>query len=948
MSQTILNIQLSAELQKQLQHQGVWASAVYFIDDQPHWTSLVTNGNLGSAAIQIALPEYFNSGKVYILIQSADPAGEPATLEDLIRKESDINLATAQEQNIRFDSIELTLGVSPSDSGNLTSVVGFGLPMQMQVHYTDGSPSQSAGYNISGQKLFELVQAIPSEHPDGLTFNFTAGPLAGQPRYATSPASAGEVSPSPFLPADWVPYLESLWQTPGTLAELGGFYNGAPDAQGIWHNAAFYHYKLVSGRDGSTPGDDTKYFWLLPEANSQVQGQVRISLEELANSIYATNGQAEVLQHNIPTTLFAELSPAEPYLTMNVGVNNQWGKLFTELITGFSAGLLGGVQGKPVNPGVSELIDLGQSWNWMPNYAFGQNVEGLPAGWHIDHYSEILFNDSNSYGSMYSDNLMEAYAEGGPLLSLANAKTIDLTIYADHETPGGYVTPKLYDYLAPTAADSLYDPTGTDISGINLTLGLALAAGDNGQTTWMADPANTVITIDVLTGYDNDHPVWQSIVLDSRHAGGADGSLWWNWSIQPDAGSGGFTAQAVSGTAQTPGNLVLTGLPVPANGTAWTKITVADTHGENAKTFNLYSTTQDGAFVHDAARQVIDGGAVIALPSVEPGTATVHTYSINLLSGSSTAIDPGLLIPGVSANGFAMMGTPAAPVVSVLRDTDAPAVAVAGQDSLSGGTVHTTFTDEQHNLVSFGWTGTNSGAADLSGWLRAYTNKAGALDLVRLDITRQEDAKVSHIVTQADLDGQWSTPGHVFEPGTYSVTLGSYDTHDTNFMAPLSAASYAITLIVDGNATGGALGASRLELDRGMLALDTGAGEHAGVVYRLYQAALDRSTDPEGLGYWLDTIESGQLSLLDLARHILASEEFTATNGAAASLANNDFIDLVYQYLFQRDPDAQGERYWMEQLDAGADQATILLAIAEAPETLIAFAGDVEHGLWLL
>ncbi|MGE4335881.1 MAG: DUF4214 domain-containing protein [Pigmentiphaga sp.] len=926
---TTLNLHLTSKMQAQLQHPGVWASAVYFIDGQPHWIPLVTNGQGGTEAVEVALPDYLNGGKVYILIQSGDSKTDP--FPALIHKESDISIATAHDHDIRFDSIELTLGVSSSDAGNLTSVTGFGLPMQMEVHYTDGSPSQSAGYHLNGTTIFQQLQAIdPSQ--SGLVFNFTSGPLAEkpQPRYATSPASASEVSPTPFTPNDWNSYLKELLKLPGTIAELGGIYNGAADAQNIWHNQGFYHYKLVS--------DGKEYFWLVPEAHSQIQGYVRISLDDLANSIYATQGTAQV---------FLTKGAHDPFLEMNVGVNNQWGKLFTELLTGFSAGFYGGVQGTPVNPQDHGHIDLSQNWNWMPNYAFGANVTGKPSGWHIDPYSEFFFKNSNSYGSMYSDNLMQGYTEGGPLLSLANADTINLTVYADDEDPKGYITPKLYNYLNPPSSNG-YDPAGTDYSAVNLTLGLALAAGGNGQTSWMANPANTVVTIDFLAGYDGDHtPIWKSVVLDS-HLPGANGSLWWNWSIQYNAGSGHFEAKATPDTAQTAGNLVLTGLPMPANGTAWTKITVADAEGGHAKTFNLYSTTHDGAFVHDAAKQAIDGGAVIALPHAAPGTATVNTYSINLLSGSSTFLDPSLLVPGGGPNALPMLGTPAAPVVGVRHEARSPFEAVAGQDSLTGGNVHTLFTDETHNLVSFGWTGTNAGATDLSSWLRSYTNKVGALDIVRLDILRQDDAKATHITTQADLDGQWTTPGHVFAPGTYSVSMISYDTHDTNFASPLSAASSVITLIVDSDRVGAVPAVSRLELQHGLLALDTAVGDTAGVAYRLYQAALDRAPDPEGLGYWLGALDSGELSPLQLARQLLESEEFIADDGIAAHLSDAEFLDMVYQYLFDRDPDADGERYWLEQMDAGVEQATVLLAIAESPETLTTFAGGVEHGLWLI
>ncbi len=925
-----LGIHLTQAMREQYEKPGVWVDAVYFHNGTAHWTTLVKDGSAVGSQVNVDLPSVFNSGKVYLLVHSGEAGLTTDPLPGIIAKESDINIGSAQANNIRFDSVELTLGMSQSDQGNLTSVIGFGLPMNMSVSYTDGSASQSVGYNLTGNAVFEAIQAI---HPDnaGLVFNFTQGPLEGEYRFGTAPASGNEVSPVPFSATDWKPYLQALQGQSGTLAELAGFYNGSPDANNVWHNQGFYHYTLESD------GND---FWLVPQANSQIQGHVRITLDELANSIYATNGSAQVFASQTATDPFQFYDPVSKSMvdSMNVGANNQWGKLFTELITGFSGGMWGGLEGKAVNPEITDTVDLGQSWNWEPNYAFGENVSGKPAGWHVDPYSKIFFDSTNSYGSMYSDNLMDGYSQGGPLVDLVNIETLSLTLFGDAETPTGYTAPVVNNYLAGGGSNGQYAVAGTAYSDINIGLNLALVGSADGTTSWVVDDSKAKLTVDVLTGYDSaGKPQWTPVTLDSSVAGAND-SLWWNWSVQYDAGSQTFKAVPSANTEQPDGSLVLTGLPVASDGVGWYRVTLSDTSGGASKTFNLYTTTSGGQFVFDGTQQAIDGGAIIAMPGGSGNT--IGTFAVNLLSGSSTYVHPDLLTPGGGTGATAMIGTAAVPVV--LRHTDSGAVVLPGQDSLTAADVTTVAGTDTAGLLSFGWTGTND-AAETANWISAYTNKVGALDIVRIDV--HGDKGHTYLTTQADLDGEWLTPGHHFDAGSYTVTMRTYDAADTDFKHALSEASHAVTLDVTAGAGGGAP-APRLESSGGTLALDTGLGEATGMAARLYQGALDRAPDPVGLGYWMDAIDTGALTWIELAWSLLHSAEFVQQHGSVEAMAPEAFIDLVYDNLFERVPDAEGLAWWTDALAQGDSQAEVLLAITESMESWDAFDEGMAHGVW--
>src|SRR5690606_20867155 len=184
----------------------------------------------------------------------------------------------------------------------------------------------TVGYNASGADIFADIQAI-NPNSNSLVFGFTDGPLASASpevyRYGVSPANSPQVANPPFAASDWDAYLGDLLAATGVVGRISGMFNGAADANGVWHNQGFFNYRVTS--DGTN-------FWLEPEANSQIRGYVKVSKDDLANSIYATEGNAYIYTDKTDDTPYQinGASSAE----MNVGLNNQWGGLFTQFLTG--------------------------------------------------------------------------------------------------------------------------------------------------------------------------------------------------------------------------------------------------------------------------------------------------------------------------------------------------------------------------------------------------------------------------------------------------------------------------------------------------------------------------------------------------------------------------------------------------------------------------------------
>ena len=84
----------------------------------------------------------------------------------------------------------------------------------------------------------------------------------------------------------------------------------------------------------------------------------------------------------------------------------------------------------------------------------------------------------------------------------------------------------------------------------------------------------------------------------------------------------------------------------------------------------------------------------------------------------------------------------------------------------------------------------------------------------------------------------------------------------------------------------------------------TGTG---GQAYRLYQAAFDRVPDEGGVGFWMYYIDRG-FAIGLVAAEFIKSPEFTSLYGP--SITNDQFIQLLYQNVLNRDPDAEGYAFW--------------------------------------
>lgn len=82
---------------------------------------------------------------------------------------------------------------------------------------------------------------------------------------------------------------------------------------------------------------------------------------------------------------------------------------------------------------------------------------------------------------------------------------------------------------------------------------------------------------------------------------------------------------------------------------------------------------------------------------------------------------------------------------------------------------------------------------------------------------------------------------------------------------------------------------------------------------------LDRSPDSVGMQYYVDALNSGSMTGANVATAFLRGDEFVAKN-----VPQFTFVTVLYKTLYGRDPDSDGYRYWLGQLENGASRDEVI------------------------
>jgi hypothetical protein len=164
----------------------------------------------------------------------------------------------------------------------------------------------------------------------------------------------------------------------------------------------------------------------------------------------------------------------------------------------------------------------------------------------------------------------------------------------------------------------------------------------------------------------------------------------------------------------------------------------------------------------------------------------------------------------------------------------------------------------------------------------------------------------------------------------YNGTASNYSAHATSGGFTLATTTYTDSLV----------NVERLAFDDVRMALDVNG--NAGIAYRLYQAAFDRTPDLPGLGFQMNALDHGW-AIWQIAQDFVNSPEFSTTYG---SLNDTQFVTQLYQNVLNRAPDQAGLDYHVHNLQTTHSRGDVLAGFSESPENQANVIGSIQNGMY--
>lgn len=178
--------------------------------------------------------------------------------------------------------------------------------------------------------------------------------------------------------------------------------------------------------------------------------------------------------------------------------------------------------------------------------------------------------------------------------------------------------------------------------------------------------------------------------------------------------------------------------------------------------------------------------------------------------------------------------------------------------------------------------------------------------------------------------------------GDAGIDTAVYRGNFANYTIGTSALGHSVTDKTGAEGIDTLSGVERLAFADKSIALDVGADDVGGTIYRLYQAAFDRTPDAVGVGFWMKRMEDGA-NLVDIAQGFIDSTEYVAKYGANPT--NADLVTKYYANILGRAPDQGGFDYWVGLLDSKrATTAQVLEAISDSKENFDGVAPVIANG----
>jgi Putative Ig domain/Domain of unknown function (DUF4214)/Peptidase M10 serralysin C terminal len=209
------------------------------------------------------------------------------------------------------------------------------------------------------------------------------------------------------------------------------------------------------------------------------------------------------------------------------------------------------------------------------------------------------------------------------------------------------------------------------------------------------------------------------------------------------------------------------------------------------------------------------------------------------------------------------------------------------------------------------WLNFNSATGTFSGTPDAANT--GNL-FVRVTATDNANLAVSsdfHITTVKDYGQQFAnTASNDIFLGTSALDNAVYSGNRADYTIRATG-NNGFTISQAGGGTDTLQNVDRVRFADASVALDISG--NGGMVYGLYQAALGRSPDPAGLGFWMNALDGG-FPMLSVVRSFIDSPEFFNTY---SKLDTSGFVELLYLNVLKRPSDPGGAAFFKSAIDAG-------------------------------
>jgi len=334
----------------------------------------------------------------------------------------------------------------------------------------------------------------------------------------------------------------------------------------------------------------------------------------------------------------------------------------------------------------------------------------------------------------------------------------------------------------------------------------------------------------------------------------------------------------------------------------------------------------------------------------------VRTLTLGVPEGTDPATVQSIVVDGGNTSEFLILDVTALPAGTEVTLNNAAVVFVNGPAILGGGLGNTVFYGAAGaqiavlgpgNDILFGGPGDDTlgslGGADLINGETGNDTLSGGDGSDRFIVGSGEDT----VRGENDNDYVFVTGGAHEVSGDHGVDTVVFD---GTYAAATLTRTGAVFRVEGASRSGETYSATLSDVEilvfsDQIVHLQTGSDGAAGQVIGLYEGLLGRAPDAAGAGLHVRLIESGALTLPEVAEAFIASAEYAERFLGPELLFARSFITQLYREVLGRDPDAEGLAHHEAVIENGMARSDLALAFIQSAEFSAEITANYALGL---